>query len=178
MKRHVALVGFMASGKSTLGRQLARRLACAFVDSDALIVQSHGEIATIFAREGEDAFRRYEHAAIGRALESVEGCVIALGGGALTVAANRELLAENAHRIFLRVPPERVLARLRRSRERRPVLGGTPTLEAIADLYVRRMPQYEDVDYIVEAERLNGREVVDDIVGWLSRRGIRLGPVP
>ncbi len=174
MKRHVALVGFMGSGKSTIGRKLARRLGCAFADTDALVARDHGDVPTIFAKEGEAAFRRYEHAAIRGALESAEQIVIALGGGALTVAANRQLLATHAYRVFIRVSPEQVLARLRQAKGARPLLGRTPTLAKIRTLYTRRMPQYESADHIVEADRLNGRQVIDDIVQWLERAGICL----
>ena len=102
MKRHVALVGFMGTGKSTIGRKLARELGCAFFDTDSLIVRAHGAIAEIFAREGEAAFRRYERETIEHVLRSGEAGVVGLGGGALTVAENRALLKEGAHRIFLR----------------------------------------------------------------------------
>ncbi|MBV8497812.1 MAG: shikimate kinase [Candidatus Eremiobacteraeota bacterium] len=170
----MALVGFMGSGKSTVGRKLARRLGCAFVDTDALVVRDHGDVPTIFAREGEAAFRRYEQAAIRGALESTEPVVIALGGGALTVAANRQLLAARAYRIFIRVSPEQVLARLRKAKESRPLLGQTPTLARIRALYDRRISQYESADYVVPADRLSGRQVLDDIVDWLDRAGIRL----
>ena len=123
MKRHVALVGFMASGKSTIGRKLARKLGWAFVDTDALVVRSHGPIPAIFENEGEAAFRRYEHAAIAGVLEGAEPCIVALGGGAVTVAENRSLLAERAVRVFIKISPEQMLARLRRSRVVRPMLG-------------------------------------------------------
>src|SRR6202035_2258848 len=100
MKRHVALVGFMASGKSTIGRKLARRLGAPFVDTDALVVRAHGPIAAIFAGEGEAAFRRYELTAIGEALDATPAGVLALGGGALTDAKSCELLHDRAYRVF------------------------------------------------------------------------------
>ena len=175
MKRHVVLVGFMASGKSTVGRKLAKRLGCAFFDTDDLVARAHGAVARIFATEGEAAFRRYEQSAIAGALQESRGSVIALGGGALTVAANRNLLADRAYRIFLRVSPEQVLARVRKSRERRPLLGADPTLAKIRELYDRRMRHYSSADYVVEADRRNDREVLDDIVGWMRERRIQLG---
>lgn len=167
MKRHVALVGFMASGKSTIGRKLARKLHRPFCDTDALVVADHGPIAAIFANEGEAAFRRYESDAIRAALDREEPSVIALGGGALTVAQNRSLLEERAHRIFIRVPAEQVLARVRRSREVRPVLGAAPTLESIGALYERRMAEYEKADHVVDVSRRTDAAVIAEIVGWL-----------
>lgn len=174
MKRHVALVGFMASGKSTIGRRLAKRLGWAFVDTDDIIAREHGPIPTIFATEGEPAFRRYEHGAISAALRGSESSVIALGGGALTFAANRPLLQRRAYRIFIKVSAEQVLARVRKSREKRPVLGADPTLASVSALYEARMPQYVQADYVVEAERRSGRDVLEDILDWLRARRITL----
>lgn len=145
------------------------------MDTDALVARDHGPVPEIFAQEGETAFRRYEQAAIRGALESVEPAVLALGGGALTIAANRHLLASRAYRVFIRVSPEQVLARLRRAKEARPLLGETPTLAAIRTLYDERLRQYEAADHVVRADRLSGREVLDDIVDWLHRGRIELG---
>jgi|SRR5579862_8174333 len=167
MKRHVALVGFMASGKTTIGRKLARKLHRPFCDTDALVVADHGPIAAIFANEGETAFRRYESEAIHAALDRDEPSVIALGGGALTVAQNRRILEERAYRIFIKVPAEQILARVRRSREMRPVLGAAPTLEGIGALYQRRMAEYERADRVIDVARRTDATVIAEIVGWL-----------
>ncbi len=170
MKRHVALVGFMACGKTTIGRQLARRLQYAFADTDDLVERVHGSIAVIFSREGEAPFRRYETEAIRSAVRETQPSVIALGGGALTTGVNRQVLGENAHLVFLRVSAERVLARLRRRKAHRPLLGDEPTLEAIRALYGSRMPQYESADFAVDADGLGRQHVVTEIVTWLQRQ--------
>jgi shikimate kinase len=167
--RHLALVGFMASGKSTIGRKLARRLGRPFVDTDELVVRAHGSIKAIFAQEGEAAFRRYECRAIGEVLANPQVSVVALGGGALTVAENRRLLKQRAKCVFIKVSPEQVLARVRRSREIRPMLGEGPTLEQIKELYTQRLPQYATADFVIEVERHSDREVIDAIVGWLRK---------
>jgi shikimate kinase len=170
MKHHVALVGFMASGKSTIGRKLARKLGWPFFDTDALIVRAHGPIQAIFETEGEAAFRRYEVAAIAAVLEPAESSVVALGGGALTTAENRRLLRDRAYRVFIKVTPEQAFARVRRSRESRPVLGRTPTLARIKELYALRMPAYESADRVVEASRRTDQNVIDEIVEWLHEK--------
>lgn len=168
MTRHLALVGFMASGKSTIGRKLARRLGRPFVDTDELIVRAHGPIGAIFAQEGEAAFRRYERHAIDEVFANPQASVVALGGGALTIAENRRLLKQHAKCIFIKVSPEQILARVRRSREIRPVLGERPTLEQVKELYARRLSQYADADLVIEVKRHSDREVIDAIVGWLG----------
>ena len=171
MKRHVALVGFMASGKTTIGRRLARKLGRPFCDTDAMVIQDHGPISKIFATEGEPAFRRYETEAIRTALDREEPAVIALGGGALTVPENRALLEASAYRIFIKVPAEQILARVRRSRDVRPVLGSSPTLETVTALYASRLAEYERADRVIEAARRSDATVIAEIVGWLRGTG-------
>lgn len=160
----------MASGKSTIGRKLARKLGWAFFDTDALVVREHGPIPEIFANEGEAAFRRYEGAAISGALQHGERSVLALGGGALTVPENRALLGDRALRVFIRISPEQILARVRRSREIRPVLGRSPTLATIKAIYASRLPAYESADLVVDATRRRDARVIAEIREWLTHR--------
>lgn len=174
MKRHIALVGFMAAGKSTIGKKLARKLRCAFHDTDDLVVKEHGAISDIFYNEGESAFRRYERAALAGVLENGESGVVALGGGALTVAENQKLLKKRAYRVFVKVSPEQVLERMRRSKDVRPLLGPTPSLAKVKELYTKRMPQYAHADYVVEADGMTTSQIVDDIVYWLHKKKIEL----
>ena len=172
MKRHIALVGFMAAGKSTIGKRLARRLKSAFYDVDELVVDEHGAVSDIFYNEGEGAFRRYEHAALVRVLESGEPGVVALGGGALASDENQKLLKKRAYRIFIKITPEQALERLRRSPRVRPLLGPTPSLTRIRELYAKRMPQYAHADHVVEADHLSTAQTVDEIIAWLHKKKI------
>ncbi len=163
----------MGCGKSTIGRKLARRLSYDFVDTDELIVRAHGPIPEIFANEGEAAFRSYESQAVREALEREAESVIALGGGALTVTTNRRLLERYAHRVFIKASAGQILARLRRSREVRPMLGATPTLASIGELYARRMPQYLSADHVVETEGKRAGDVIEEAIAWLRLRQAR-----
>ena len=174
MKQHLALVGFMAAGKSTIGKKLARKLKCSFFDTDDLVVKDHGAVSDIFYAEGEATFRRYEHAAIAHVLENGAAGVVALGGGALTYEANQKLLKKRTYRIFIKVSPEQVLERLRRSRRVRPLLGPTPSLSRIKDLYTKRMPQYAHADFVVEADDMSTTQVVDAIVEWMYKKKIKI----
>jgi shikimate kinase len=174
MRQHLALVGFMASGKSTIGKRLARKLRCAFYDTDDLIVQEHGAISDIFYSEGESAFREYEYAAIGHVVEEGEPGIVACGGGALSYEPSRKLLKKRTYRIFIKVTPEQVLERLRKSRNVRPLLGPTPSLAKIKHLYTKRMPQYAHADYVLEADGMSSAQVVDAIVEWMHKKKIEL----
>jgi shikimate kinase len=174
MKQHIALVGFMASGKSTIGKRLARKLGCAFYDTDDLVVKEHGAISDIFYNEGEDAFRQYEYAALGHILDDGEPGIIACGGGALSYEPSHKLLTKRAYRIFIKVPAEHVLDRLRKSRTVRPLLGPAPTLAKIKQLYTSRMPHYAHADYVLEAGGLSTAQVVEAIVEWMHKKKIEL----
>ena len=174
MKQHIALVGFMASGKSTIGKRLARKLKCAFFDTDDLVVAQHGAISDIFYNEGETAFRNYEHDALSHVLTDGEPGVVACGGGVLSFEPSAKLLKKRTYRVFIKVTPELVLERLRNSRTVRPVLGPTPSLSKIKTLYTKRMPQYAHADLVVEADGMTTAQVVDAIVEWLHKKKINL----
>jgi len=174
MKRHIALVGFMAAGKSTIAHKLSRKLKCAFFDTDELVVKEHGPISDIFYNEGEGAFRRYESAAIAHVISECASGVVALGGGALSHEDNQKLLKKRAYRVFIKVTPEQVLERLRKSLEVRPLLGPTPSLARIKDLYTKRMPQYAHADFVVEADGMTTKQIVDSIVEWLHKKKIEI----
>lgn len=174
MKQHIALVGFMAAGKSTVGKKLARKLKVAFFDTDDLVVDEHGAVSDIFYNEGEKAFRNYEHAAIAHVLEDGEPGVVALGGGALTHEPTQKLLKKRAYRVFIKVSPEQVVERLRKSRRVRPLLGPTPSLSKIKELYTKRMPQYAHADHVVEADGMTTSQIVDSIVEWLHKKKIEI----
>jgi shikimate kinase/3-dehydroquinate synthase len=174
LRRHIALVGFMAAGKSTIGKKLARKLKCAFYDTDDLIVKDHGSISDIFYDEGEASFRRYEHDALNHVIDEGDDGVIALGGGALTYEPNLKLLKKKTYRIFVKVSAEQVLERLKHSRRIRPLLGPTPSLSKIKELYTKRMPYYAHADFTVEADVLSSTQAVEAIVEWLHKKKIEI----
>ncbi len=148
MKAHLALVGFMASGKSTVGRHVARALGLGFVDTDAAVIARHGPVERIFADEGEAGFRAHEFEAIREALAG-PAAVIATGGGALTHEPTRALLASRAVRVYLDVPLPTLVARLRRSKTVRPMLGGAIDVDRIRALHEARTPLYRQADMVV-----------------------------
>lgn len=164
----------MAAGKSTIGKRLARKLKVAFFDTDDLVVEQHGAVSDIFYNEGEKAFRNYEHAAIAHVLDEGEPGILALGGGALSNDENVKLLKKRAYKVFIKVTPELVLERLRNSLRMRPLLGPTPSLSKIKDLYTKRMPQYAHADHVVEADGMSTSQVVDAIIEWLHKKKIEI----
>ncbi len=145
----VYLVGFMASGKSTIGQALATELGWAFADLDEDIVQTQGtSIAEIFERHGEPAFRRIESEAIAARVSQVRNSrpmVLALGGGAFAQTGNAELIAPNGVTIWLDCPIERIRERIA-AQNHRPLARDPAALE---ELYETRKQAYEKADYRV-----------------------------
>jgi shikimate kinase len=171
LAKHIALVGFMAAGKTTVGKRLAELLGVGFVDTDGLIEATYGAIAEIFVQHGEGEFRRREYEAVEAAL-AAPPCVVALGGGAVTHAPTRELL-KTATTIFLAVTPRTVRERVRGAAGTRPLLGEDPRLEDISDLYASRMKWYHEADFFVDTEGRPPETVAEQIALELERRGKR-----
>jgi len=168
--RHIALTGFMAAGKSSVGRRLAVDLGLPFVDTDESIVAAHGSVADIFARDGEAAFRACELEAVRAALDGPLA-VIALGGGAVMHPPTRELLEARALRIFLNVPIEIVLMRLRHAATVRPLIGPEPREARVRELHAQRLPIYRQADVIVDCGRRSSSAVAKDVAARLRELG-------
>ena len=147
------LVGLPGAGKSTLGRQLARRLNKTFVDADAELERKLGvTIPTIFEIEGEASFRDREEAVL-EELATLSGVVLATGGGVVIRPANRERLKANGTVIYLHAMPELLRERTRRSRHR-PLLNAADPIARLAELYAARDALYREVaSMIIESNR-------------------------
>jgi shikimate kinase len=134
----------MGSGKTAVGKALARRLRMQFADSDTEVESRTGvDIAYIFEREGEEGFRIRERDAID-ALTRQAGIVLATGGGAVLLAENRERLAARGTVVFLDTTIEQQLERTRRSRHR-PLLAGTDRRAKLEELARAREPLYRSI---------------------------------
>jgi shikimate kinase len=174
VKRHVALVGFMTSGKSSVGQRLAQRLECAFYDTDELVEGRRGFIADIFEHEGEAAFRQYETEALATALEPKEAAIVSVGGGTLMAEENRRMLELHTYRVFIRLTPQRAYQRLRRSRVSRPLLGPLPTWKSVEALYAGRLSHYADSDHVVDADGVTTSNIADSIFAWIREQRIAI----
>ncbi|MFN2470136.1 MAG: bifunctional shikimate kinase/3-dehydroquinate synthase [Gaiellaceae bacterium] len=141
LDRHLALVGFMGAGKTTLGAEVAKRIGRPFHDVDAALEDALGEtIAEQFDRRGEEAFRRFEEEETVRALEVHAPCVLALGGGAVTSEAVRAVLRRRAVTVLLDVDADTAWERARGAG--RPLARDESRFRA---LYEERRPLYRDV---------------------------------
>jgi shikimate kinase len=147
------LVGLMGAGKSTLGRQIARRLGMPFLDADIELERRLGvSIPTIFEIEGEQAFRDREEALIDE-LTQLTHIVLATGGGAVGREGSRNALRDRGTVLYLHAPPEVLFERVRHGRNR-PMLNVADPRARFATLYAERDPLYRSIaDHVVESER-------------------------
>ena len=154
--RNIFLIGPMGSGKSAVGRHLARLFHLTFYDSDADIEAKTGvDIAFIFEKEGEAGFRTREKESIER-LTRLESIVLATGGGAVIEADNRRVLAERGIVVYLETSIEQQLERTRHARHR-PLLNDTDPEEKLKELMLRRAALYAEIANITVST--DGRRV-------------------
>lgn len=172
MCNNLVLIGFSGSGKSSVGRILARRLGWSFVDTDALIVERFGmPIARLFREQGEAAFRAAEREAVAAACASRHQ-VISLGGGAPVDATNRRVLSDDGNLIVrLEASPEELLRRLRSQgpTEERPLLAGSDPLERIRGLLAVRGEAYAIANLAIDTDGLSPEEVAEAILRTRTR---------
>lgn len=171
------LIGLPGSGKSTVGRQLARRLGLRFTDSDHVIEQRIGcSIRSFFEREGEEAFRDIEEQVIAD-LCAGEASVIATGGGAVLRPSNRQCLRACGDVFYLYSTPEDVFRRVRHDKER-PLLQVADPLARLRELFAQRDPLYrETAHFVIETGRPTVTTLVKMILAQLQLIG-RLPPRP
>jgi len=161
--RNIALIGFMGSGKSSVGRVAAELLGFEFVDTDALIESRSGQsITDIFANQGEPAFRELE-ATVVRELSGRDKTVIATGGGLPTHPGNVEDLKTHALLVCLLSSPERLYERVRHQ-SHRPLLRVADPLERIRTLLDQRTPCYREADVMIGTEGRGQREIAQQVV--------------
>jgi shikimate kinase len=164
----IILIGLPGSGKTTIGRQLAKRLRLPFVDSDQAIEERlGGSIRDFFEREGEARFRDLEQSVIDE-LTQGPSCVLSTGGGVVLREANRVHLRARGQVFYLRSTPEEVFRRIRHDRSR-PLLLVPDPLQTLRDLYAVRDPLYrETAHYQVETGRPSVATLVNMIVMQLE----------
>lgn len=144
-KENIVLIGFMGSGKSTVGRELHQRLGYPLDDMDHIIEQRAGKpITQIFADEGEEVFREMETSLL-RELSAAEGPgrIISTGGGVVGREANRELIKQLGYVVWLDAPMKVILDRTRKNRTR-PLLQTEDPEEKICTLMEQRRPLYQE----------------------------------
>ena len=178
-RSNIFITGFSGSGKTAVGREVARRLGWRFVDLDEKIVEVAGmPIEAIFAQQGEPHFRELEHDSLKRACRD-ERQVVSTGGGVPSDERNRRLMDENGVVVCLEARPETIRERLQAERRAdygpvvRPMLEGLDPVGRIVSLKSRRQPDYAMADWTVHTDDLTPQGAADEVVrAWqmLSQR--------
>ncbi len=178
MQTHLILIGYRATGKTTLARLLAERLGTEAIDSDVLIERRAGKsIARIFAEEGESVFRDREAEEIAKVFsERNDGkkIVLASGGGAVLRQTTRELFRNRGQVIWLKASPETILERMSRDSatpSQRPGLTNLSAREEIEDLLQKRSPIYEEAAHLhIDTESASLEHLAEKILAALREK--------
>ncbi len=168
----IACVGLPGSGKSTVGRQLARRQGLRFIDSDQVIEQRLGcSIREFFEREGEAAFRDVEAQVLDELTQAASG-VLSTGGGSVLRPENRQRLHERTTTVYLHSSADEVFKRLRHD-QNRPLLQVADPLGRLRELYQARDPLYrETAHFVIETGRPSVASLVNMIIMQLELAGV------
>jgi shikimate kinase len=164
----ISLIGLPGSGKSTVGRQLARRLQLPFFDSDHVIEEQLGcSIREYFEREGEVRFRDIEADVINELSQKTQG-VLSTGGGVVLRPENRKNLRDRTQVVYLNSSPDDLFRRLRHDKSR-PLLQVADPLGRLRDLHTQRDPLYRETAHIhVDTGRPSVASLVNLIVMQLE----------
>lgn len=165
MNKNLYLVGFMASGKSTVSAKLSECTGKPVFEMDQFIVDKMGmSIADIFEKFGEERFREIETGTLSE-IRPDSGAIVSTGGGAPMRAENRKVMHEQGKVIYLSVRPETVIKRLSVNQTDRPVLTGHVDINYITDLLGKRDPVYrEAADVVLETDDMTVDEICDEII--------------
>ena len=182
MAKNIVFIGFMGTGKSTIGMRVAERLKKTFVDMDREIESLNGmSVAEIFRRYGEIRFRS-EESLMAKKLARQKDLVIATGGGTVLNSENVAVLKENGILVCLDADPADIQVRVNRKKGSRPLLKREASLADIEELLQAREPFYACADIRVTTTGKSMNEIVDVIIaslkmmGYTSNSSARVGP--
>ncbi len=168
----IYITGFMGSGKSTVGKQLAGRLNYRFIDLDSLIENETGLlIVDIFAMHGEEFFRNAENLALQKTFY-MENIVVSTGGGTPCFNNNMDIINQNGISIYLKLPADALVSRLKQSSRKRPLLAGLSSEDIknmVNHLLHHRLTFYEKATYIIEGLNIKVNDIMALLINDLSK---------
>jgi len=169
--KNIVLIGFMGTGKSTVGRLLAQRMGSKFVDTDKEIEEITGlTAAQLINKHGIIRFRSEESLVVKKLAEQT-GLVIATGGGTLLDPENRRLLAINGVFIHLLASVDAIYQRVKGKKKDRPLLAKGDLKEQITKLLKERQDLYQEADFTIDTDQTSLEKVVEEICSKLEVRG-------
>ncbi|MFT9496291.1 shikimate kinase [Anaerosolibacter sp.] len=169
---NIVLIGFMGSGKSTVGKEISKPLEMDYVDTDHWIIEKTGmSINEIFRTQGEAGFRKLEVEAI-KSLQDKNNTIISCGGGVVLTPENVEALKKNGRLIWLKATPQEIYRRISGDTSR-PLLKDTLSVEKIEEMLTKRAPLYENAkDIIVDTQEKTISEISMEIIEGLLKNMI------
>lgn len=160
---NLIMIGFMGTGKTTIGKKLARRLGYFFLDMDLFIEKEQNcSVSEIFEQYGEEHFRKLETSLLKR-LMSVDNTIISTGGGVVGTNGNLDIMKQLGTTVYLSTPFEDILERITRS-QHRPLARAENLEEKMTALLNKRSPLYEQADQIVETKGLTPWHITSQII--------------
>ncbi|MBO7220530.1 MAG: shikimate kinase [Alistipes sp.] len=167
------LTGYMGTGKSTLGRKIAKRTELPFLDTDKMVEEAEGAtVADIITYAGEEYFRNAERKALEQTAK-YENAIISTGGGLPVWGDNQAWIAEHGVSVYLRRSPEQILMRLSpHGRYKRPKLRGLSdeeVLQVMREGIAEREPIYLKADIVIDCSQVNDHEITDKLVEFLMK---------
>lgn len=167
MKKNIYLIGFMGTGKSTVGRLVAEKLGMEFCDTDAMVEAKSGmTISEIFDEMDEEAFRSMETDVLKEITEK-RNLVVSTGGGIVVTKGNMEIMRQAGSLITLMASPEQIFERIKDDKGR-PLLQVESPLDEIKKLIFDRAPFYINTDYIVETTEMSPAEAAEEIIRFVE----------
>ena len=162
-KPNIILVGLSGSGKTSIGRAVARELHWPFIDFDTEIEhREHAAVHEIFERHGEARFRQLEQD-LTRELVTCSGMIMSAGGGWVLNREAVALLRKTGRIIYLRASPTLLAARLATARARRPLLEAGDPLDTLTTMYEARRPLYEEADLVIDTEVFDRKQLIEQV---------------
>jgi shikimate kinase len=162
-KPNFILVGLSGSGKTSIGRAVARELNMPFIDFDTEIEhRAHATVQQIFERHGEAHFRRLEQE-LSRELVTCRGTIMSAGGGWVLNRDEVALLRKTGRIIYLRASPGLLANRLATARVKRPLLATPDPLDTLTTMYEARRPLYEEADLVIDTEVFDRKQLIDQV---------------
>jgi shikimate kinase len=166
--KNLILVGLSGSGKTSIGRAVARQLNRPFIDFDTEIEhREHASVRQIFESKGEAYFRALEQA-FTREIVTCSGTIMSAGGGWITNRESVALLRPTGRIIYLRASPEVLVARLASARVPRPLLKVPDPLATLTAMYEARRSLYEEADLVIETELFDKKELIEQVRRYAS----------
>lgn len=167
--KNIYLIGFMGTGKSSVGKILAKEMGAEFLDTDKMVEERTGKsVADIFEEYSEEEFRRLETEVL-REITEKENLIVSTGGGIVITRGNLDLMKKTGHVITLIADIQTILDRIHGDETKRPLLEVEDPFEEIKRLLFDRASFYINAHHIVETSDITPREAADQIIAFLTK---------